>query len=136
MWFSEYVTVMYFTTAIVIWGIRSSGALRRNRFVLTDVSGQPVSPTFGEKIRHIEPCRWDLIRCPETLVKARLHGCPRLINAVESLKLNSKFERYCLHSSTKVNEAVDFKMVANELVPGGFVVIFNEIMSTDFGKKK
>jgi len=35
-----------------------------------------------------------------------------------------------------VNEAVDFKMVANELVPGGFVVIFNEIMSTDFGKKK
>ena len=51
-------------------------------------------------------------------VKTRLHGFPRLINAVESTKLNSTVERYCLHSSTKVNEAVDFKMAANELVPG------------------
>ena len=32
-------------------------------------------------------------------------------------------ERYCLHGSTKVNEAVDFKMTANELVWEGFVVI-------------
>ena len=49
-------------------------------------------------------------------VKTRLHGSPRLIDAVESTKLNSTVERYCLHSSTKVNEAVDFKMAANELV--------------------
>ena len=46
-------------------------------------------------------------------VKARLHGSARLINTVESIKLNSTVERYCLHGSTKVNEAVDFKMVAN-----------------------
>ena len=46
---------------------------------------------------------------------------PRLINAVESTKLNSTVERYCLHSSTKVNEAVDFKMAANELVREGVV---------------
>ena len=50
-----------------------------------------------------------------SVVKARLHGSPRLINAVESMKLNSAVERYCLHGSTKVNEAVDFKMAANEL---------------------
>ena len=49
-------------------------------------------------------------------VKARLHGSPRLINMVESMKLNSTVERYCLHGSTKVNEAVDLKMAANELV--------------------
>jgi hypothetical protein len=49
-------------------------------------------------------------------VKTRLHGSPRLIDAVESTKLNSTVERYCLHSSTKVNEAVDFKMAANVLV--------------------
>ena len=48
-------------------------------------------------------------------LKARLHGSPRLINAVESMKLNSAVELYCLHGSTKVNEAVDFKMAANEL---------------------
>jgi len=47
----------------------------------------------------------------------------RLINAVESTKLNSTVERYCLHSSTKLNEAVDFKMAVNELVRGGVVVI-------------
>jgi len=46
-----------------------------------------------------------------------------LINAVESTKLNSTVERYSLHSSTKVNEAVDFKMAANELVREGIVVI-------------
>jgi len=32
-------------------------------------------------------------------------------------------ELYCLHGSTKVNEAVDFKMAANELVREGVVVI-------------
>ena len=56
-------------------------------------------------------------------VKARLHGSPRLINTVESMKLNSTVERYCLHGSTKVNEAVDLKMAANELVREGVVVI-------------
>ena len=54
---------------------------------------------------------------------ARLHGSPRLINAVESTKLNSTVERYCLHSYTKVSEAVNFKMAANELVRDGVVVI-------------
>ena len=39
------------------------------------------------------------------------------------MKLNSTVERYCLHGSTKVNEAVDFKMAANELVREGVVVI-------------
>jgi len=56
-------------------------------------------------------------------IKARLHGSPRLINTVESIKLNSTFERYCLLGSTKVNEAVDFKMAANELVWDGVLVI-------------
>ena len=55
-------------------------------------------------------------------VKARLHGSPRLINAVESMKLNWTVERYCLHSSTTVNEAVDLKMAANELVREGVVI--------------
>ena len=63
------------------------------------------------------------IGCPETPVKARLHGSPRLINTVESMKLNSTVERYCLHGSTEVNEAVVFKMAANELVREGVVVI-------------
>ena len=57
------------------------------------------------------------------MLKARLHGSPRLINTVESMKLNSTVERYCLHGSTQVNEAVDFKMTANELVREGVVVI-------------
>ena len=39
------------------------------------------------------------------------------------MKLNSTVERCCLHGSTKVNEAVDFKMAANELVREGVVVI-------------
>ena len=39
------------------------------------------------------------------------------------MKLNSTVERYCLHGSTKVNVAVDFKMAANELVWEGVVVI-------------
>ena len=52
-----------------------------------------------------------------------MHGSPRLINTVESTKLNSTVEQYCLHGSTKVNEAVDFKMAANELVREGVVVI-------------
>ena len=56
-------------------------------------------------------------------LKTRLHGSPRLINAVESMKLNSTVERYCLHGSTKVNEAVDFKMAASELVREGVAVI-------------
>jgi hypothetical protein len=42
---------------------------------------------------------------------------------VESTKLNSTVERYCLHGSTKVNEAVDSKVAANELVREGVVVI-------------
>jgi len=53
---------------------------------------------------------------------------PRLINAVESTKLNSTVERYCLHSYTKVNEAVDFKMAANELVREGVVVICDYLL--------
>ena len=55
-------------------------------------------------------------------------GPPRLINAVESTKLNSTVERYCLHSSTKVNEAVDFKMAANELGRDDVVVICDYLM--------
>ena len=39
------------------------------------------------------------------------------------MKLNSTVERYYLHGSTKVNEAVGFKMAANELVWEGVVVI-------------
>ena len=75
----------------------------------------------------------------ETSLKARLHGSPRLINTVESMKLNSTVERYCLHGSTKVNEAVDFKIGANELVRKGVVVICDYLikkMSTHFRKKK
>ena len=55
-------------------------------------------------------------------VKARLHGSPRLIKAVKSTKLNSTVERYRLHSSAKVNDVVDLKMAANELVREGVVV--------------
>ena len=64
---------------------------------------------------------------------------PRLINAVESTKLNSAVERYCLHSSTKMNEAVDLKMAANKLVPGRCccdMLLFNGRMSTRFRKKE
>jgi hypothetical protein len=61
-------------------------------------------------------------------LKARLHGSPRLINAVESTNLNSTVERYCLHSSTQVNEAVDFKMAVNELVREGGGVICDYLM--------
>ena len=74
-----------------------------------------------------------------TVVKARLHGSPRLINAVESTKLNSTVQRYCLHSSAKVNEAVDLKMAANELVQEGVVVICDYLMEECrhiLGKKK
>ena len=46
-----------------------------------------------------------------------------MINAVESMKLNSVVERYCLHGSKKVNEAVDSKMAANGLAREGVVVI-------------
>ena len=53
----------------------------------------------------------------------RVPPVDQLINTVESMKLNSTVERYCLHGSTKVNEAVDFKMAANELVWEGVVVI-------------
>jgi len=61
-------------------------------------------------------------------VKARLHRSPRLINAVESTKLNSTVERYYLHSSMKVNEAVDFQIAANKLVREGVVVICDYLM--------
>jgi len=44
------------------------------------------------------------------------------MKTVESMKLNSTAERYCLHSCTKVNKAVDFKMAANELVQEGVVI--------------
>ena len=55
------------------------------------------------------------------------------------MKLNSTVERYCLHGSTKVNEAVYFKMAANELVREGVVVIcdhFIEECQQILGKKK
>ena len=56
-------------------------------------------------------------------------GPPSLINAVESTKLNPTVERYCLRSSTKVKQAVDFKMAANELVQEGVVVICELLIS-------
>ena len=59
------------------------------------------------------------------------------------MKLNSAVERYCLHGSTKVNEAVDFKMAANELVREGVVVIcdylikeFQHILEKKRNKRK
>jgi len=61
-------------------------------------------------------------------LRARLHGSPRFINAVKSTKLNSAVERYCLHSSTNVKQAVDLKMAANELVREGVVVIGDYLM--------
>jgi hypothetical protein len=61
-------------------------------------------------------------------LKARLYGSPRLINAVESMELNSTVERFCLHGSTKVNEAVDSKLAAKELVRGGVVVMCDSLM--------
>ena len=39
------------------------------------------------------------------------------------MKFNSAVERYCLHGSTKVNEAVDSRMAANEIVREVVVVI-------------
>jgi pyocin large subunit-like protein len=62
------------------------------------------------------------------LVGALLHGYPRLINAVELIKLNSTVERYSLHGSIKVNEAVDSKMAANELEREGVVVMCDYLM--------
>ena len=47
---------------------------------------------------------------------------------VESTKFNSTVERYCLHNSTKVDEAVDFKMAATELVRAGVVVICDYLL--------
>jgi hypothetical protein len=44
------------------------------------------------------------------------------------MKLNSMVERYCLHGSTKVNEAVDSKLAANELVREGVVVICDSLI--------
>jgi hypothetical protein len=68
--------------------------------------------------------RHSLVQCVTLhALRGRLHGSPRLINAVESMKLNSTVERYCLHGSTKVNETVDSKMAVNELVREGVVVI-------------
>jgi len=80
-----------------------------------------------------ESWRWELtvtlVEVSKDLTpKARLYGSTRFINAVESTKLNSTAERYCLHSSTKVNEAVDFKMAANELVREGVVVLCDNLM--------
>jgi hypothetical protein len=62
------------------------------------------------------------------LVRRVYTGPPRLINAVESTKLNSTVERYCLHSSTKVNEAFDLKMAVNELAREGVVVMCDYLM--------
>ena len=64
-----------------------------------------------------------------SFLKARLHGSPRLINTIESMKLNSTVEWFCLHGSTKVNEAVDFKMAANELVREGVVAICDYLIN-------
>jgi hypothetical protein len=61
--------------------------------------------------------------CGLRLLKPRLHGPPRLINAVESMTLDSTVERHCLHGSTEVNESVDSKIAATELVRQGVVVI-------------
>jgi hypothetical protein len=60
----------------------------------------------------------------DELLRPPLHGSPSLTNAVESMKLNSTVERYCLHGSTKVNEAVGSKMAANELVREGNIRLF------------
>ena len=93
--------------------------------------GQGASHNLNVRFRNLKP-KPSVHRLYTTGVrqaaKARLHGSPRLINAVESSKLNSTAERYCLHSSTKVNEAVDFKMAANELVREGVVVICDYLM--------
>ena len=79
-----------------------------NGRVLGHLAGLPQVCTTGTFFKRIT--------CLAQLhLKARLHGSPRLINAVELMKSNSTVERYCLHGSTKVNEAVDFKMAANEL---------------------
>ena len=67
------------------------------------------------ELRHGDVAASQVMAMSYSGVKARLHGSPTLINAVESTELNSTVERYCLHSYTKVSEAVDFKMVANEL---------------------
>ena len=79
--------------------------------------------------RDNEACSYSHSCCGRAIsIKARLHGFPRQINAVETTKFNSTAERYCLHSSTKVNEAVDFKMAANELVREGGVVMCDCLM--------
>jgi hypothetical protein len=44
------------------------------------------------------------------------------------MKLNSTVERYCSHGSTKVKEAVDSKLGANELVREGVVVIRDNLI--------
>ena len=69
------------------------------------------------------PAFWVIVVGSDAVLKARLHGSPRLISTIESMKLNSAVERYCLCGSTKVNEAVDFKMAANEFVREGVVAI-------------
>jgi len=38
------------------------------------------------------------------------------------MKLDSTVERCCLHSFTRVNEAIDYKTVANELMREGVVI--------------
>ena len=48
---------------------------------------------------------------------------------VETMKLNSTVERYCLHGPTKVNEAVDFKMAANEIVRESVIAICDYLMN-------
>ena len=87
-------------------------------FSLTLPSGRPPTHTLSVLFLHSSTSQ----------LNVRLHRSPRLINAVDSTKLNSTVERYCLHSSKKVNEAVDFKMTANELVREGVVVICDYLM--------
>jgi hypothetical protein len=45
-------------------------------------------------------------------------------------------EQYCLHGSTKVNESVDSKMAANELVQQGVVVICDYLIKNVNKRKK
>ena len=72
-------------------------------------------------------------------LKARLHGSPRLINVVESTKLNSTVERYCLYSSTKVERGSRFQNGGKWTCAGRWCCdmwLLNERMSTHFRKKE
>jgi hypothetical protein len=52
------------------------------------------------------------------------------------MALNSKFELYCLHGSTKVREPVDSKIAANELMWQGVAVICDYLISIHILKNK